>query len=77
MTGGAMGRRAPIETTGMVLEVLPKAMFKVEIAGAHHVLAHVAPRMERNFVRLTPGDRVRVELSPYDHGRGRITRRLP
>jgi len=76
-SGGQMGKRETIETTGTVVEVLPKALFKVELASAHQVLAHVSGRIDRNFIRLNPGDRVRVELSPYDQGRGRITYRFP
>jgi translation initiation factor IF-1 len=61
---------------GRVLEELPQAVYRVELEGRQQVLAHAAGAVERNFVRLLPGDRVRVELAPHDPGRGRITRRL-
>ena len=59
----------------MVTETLPNAMFKVKLETNHEVLAHVSGRMRKNFIRILPGDRVAVELSPYDLNRGRIVYR--
>ena len=67
---GSAGRGA--EITGVVTETLPSAMYKVRLEQGSLVLAHIADRMDRNFVRLLVGDRVRLELSPTDVGRGRI-----
>jgi translation initiation factor IF-1 len=64
-----------IEVTGIVLESLPNAMFKVELENKHQVLAHVSGKMRKNFIRILTGDRVLIELSPYDLSRGRITYR--
>jgi translation initiation factor IF-1 len=64
-----------IEVTGVVLESLPNAMFRVELENKHRVLAHVSGKMRKNFIRILTGDRVLVELSPYDLSRGRITYR--
>jgi len=64
-----------IEVTGVVLESLPNAMFRVELENRHQVLAHVSGKMRKNFIRILPGDKVTVELSPYDLTRGRITYR--
>ncbi|MBU1674823.1 translation initiation factor IF-1, partial [bacterium] len=64
-----------IEVEGSVVEPLPNAMFRVELDNGHRVLAHVAGKMRMHFVRILPGDRVKVELSPYDLTRGRITYR--
>ncbi len=60
----------------MVIETLPNAMFRVELENKHQVLAHISGRMRKNFIRILPGDRVRLELSPYDLTRGRITYRF-
>jgi len=65
-----------IEVEGTVVEPLPNAMFRVELENGHKVLAHVSGKMRMNFIRILPGDRVRVELSPYDLTRGRITYRF-
>ena len=62
--------------TGVVMETLPSAMYRVRLDEGSLVLAHIADRMDRNFVRILVGDRVRVELSPVDVGRGRIVERL-
>lgn len=70
-----MSREKPIEVEGTVLETLPNAMFRVELESGHRVLAHVSGRMRMHFIRILPGDRVLVELSPYDLSRGRITYR--
>ena len=67
---------APVTVIGTIREQLPSALFRVEVDGRHQVVAHVSDRMRRNFIRLLVGDRVRVELSPADTGRGRITERL-
>jgi translation initiation factor IF-1 len=65
-----------IEVEGAVVEPLPNAMFRVELENGHRVLAHVSGKMRMNFIRILPGDRVKVELSPYDLSRGRITYRF-
>ncbi|MDI6844866.1 MAG: translation initiation factor IF-1 [Candidatus Saccharicenans sp.] len=64
------------EIEGVVLESLPNAMFKVELANKHVILAHISGRMRKNFIRIMPGDRVLVEISPYDLTKGRITYRF-
>ncbi len=64
-----------IEVDGIIAETLPNAMFRVEIEGGHRVLAHISGRMRMHFIRILPGDTVKVELSPYDLTRGRITSR--
>ena len=70
-----MAKEDSIEVTGVVLESLPNAMFRVELENKHQVLAHVSGKMRKNFIRILTGDRVLVELSPYDLMRGRITYR--
>jgi translation initiation factor IF-1 len=65
-----------IEVEGTVVEPLPNAMFRVELDNGHRVLAHVSGKMRMNFIRILPGDRVKVELSAYDLTRGRITYRF-
>ena len=62
-----------IEVEGIVTEALPNAMFKVELENGHRVLAHVCGKMRMNFIRILPGDKVKLQLSPYDLSRGRIT----
>jgi translation initiation factor IF-1 len=64
-----------IEVTGVVLDSLPNAMFRVELENKHRVLVHVSGKMRKNFIRILTGDRVLIELSPYDLARGRITYR--
>jgi len=64
-----------IEVEGTIIEALPNAMFKVELPNSHKVLAHVSGKIRMNFIRILPGDKVTVELSPYDLSRGRITYR--
>lgn len=64
-----------VEVEGTVVEALPNAMFRVELDGGHKVLAHVSGKMRKYFIRILPGDRVKVELSAYDLTRGRITYR--
>ena len=70
-----MSKEDAIEVMATVVETLPNAMFKVKLETNHEVLAHVSGRMRKNFIRLLPGDRVAVELSPYDLNRGRIVYR--
>jgi translation initiation factor IF-1 len=65
-----------IELEGEVTEALPNTMFRVGLDNGHQVLAHISGRMRRNYIRILPGDRVKVELSPYDLTRGRITFRF-
>jgi len=74
--GEAMPKEDAIEVEGTVVEPLPNAMFRVELDNGHRVLAHVSGKMRMNFIRILPGDRVKVELSPYDLTRGRITYRF-
>ncbi|MBI2836724.1 MAG: translation initiation factor IF-1 [Acidobacteria bacterium] len=71
-----MAKEDAIEVEGVVVEPLPNAMFRVELDKGHMVLAHISGKMRKNFIRILPGDRVMVELSPYDLTRGRITYRL-
>lgn len=71
-----MSKEDVIEVEGTVLEPLPNAMFRVELENGHKVLAHVSGKIRMNFIRILPGDRVTVELSPYDLTRGRITYRF-
>ena len=70
-----MSKEEKIEVEGKVLESLPNAMFRVEIEGGHVVLAHISGKMRMNYIRILTGDKVTVELSPYDLTRGRITYR--
>ena len=71
-----MAKKEAIEVEGTVVEALPNAMFWVELANGHKVLAHISGRMRMHYIRILPGDRVLIELSPYDLSRGRITYRL-
>ncbi len=71
-----MPKQDSIEVEGRVTEPLPNAMFRVEVEGGHQVLAHISGKMRINFIKILAGDRVLVELSPYDLTRGRIVRRL-
>ena len=71
-----MAKEDAIEVEGTVVEPLPNAMFRVELESGPRVLAHVSGKMRMNFIRILPGDRVKVELSPYDLTRGRITYRF-
>ena len=64
-----------IEVEGTVVEALPNAMFRVELENKHEVLAHISGKMRMHYIRILPGDRVQVELTPYDLARGRITYR--
>lgn len=71
-----MSKDDVIELEGTVIEPLPNAMFRVELANGHRVLAHVSGKIRMNFIRILPGDRVTIELSPYDLTRGRIVYRF-
>ena len=71
-----MSREQAIELEGTITSVLPGTMFRVTLDNAHEVLAHVSGKMRKHFVRLTTGDRVRIEMSPYDLSKARITYRL-
>jgi len=68
-----MGKNDSIEVVGTVLEALPNAMFKVKLENEFEVLAHISGKMRMNYIRILPGDKVKIELSPYDLTRGRIT----
>ncbi len=67
-----MAKEEPIRVEAVVKEALPNAMFKVELANGHRVLAHVSGKMRMHFIRILPGDKVTIEMSPYDLDRGRI-----
>jgi translation initiation factor IF-1 len=67
-----MAKEEPIEVEGRVVEPLPNAMFRVELENGHRVLAHISGKMRMHFIKILPGDKVTVELSPYDLTRGRI-----
>ncbi|OGO04308.1 MAG: translation initiation factor IF-1 [Chloroflexi bacterium RBG_13_54_9] len=71
-----MPKKEAIEVEGTVVEALPNAMFRVELANGHRVLAHISGKMRLHFIRILPGDKVLVELSPYDLSRGRVTYRF-
>lgn len=71
-----MTKKDAIEMQGTVVEPLPNGMFRVELENGHKVLAHVSGKIRMHFIRILPGDKVTVELSPYDLNRGRITYRL-
>ncbi len=70
-----MAKEEPIEVVATVVEPLPNAMFRVELENGHEVLAHISGKMRKHFIRILPGDKVLVELSPYDLTRGRIVYR--
>jgi translation initiation factor IF-1 len=70
-----MGKSGVIEVEGIVKEALPNTTFKVELENGHEILAHSSGKMRMNFIRILPGDKVKIELSPYDLTRGRITYR--
>lgn len=71
-----MPKEEAVSVEGKIVEALPNAMFRVELDSGHKVLAHVSGKIRMHFIRILPGDRVTVELSPYDLTRGRITFRL-
>ena len=68
-----MSKEDVIEIEGVVVEKLPNAMFKVELENGHQVLAHISGKLRKNFIRILPGDKVTMEMSPYDLTKGRIT----
>ena len=68
-----MSKSDMIELEGTVVEAMPNAMFKVEIQGGHQILAHISGKLRMNYIRILPGDKVTVEMSPYDLSKGRIT----
>ena len=68
-----MSKEDMIELEGVVVEAMPNAMFKVEIQGGHVILAHISGKLRMNFIRILPGDKVTIQMSPYDLTRGRIT----
>ena len=68
-----MSKTDVIEMEGTVIEALPNAMFQVELPNGHRIMAHISGKMRMNFIRIYPGDKVTIELSPYDLTRGRIT----
>ena len=70
-----MSKEDVIEIEGTVVDALPNATFKVELPNGHQILAHISGRLRMNFIRILPGDKVTVEMSPYDLQRGRITYR--
>jgi len=70
-----MAKEESIEVEGTVLEPLPNAMFRVELENGHKILAHISGKMRMHFIRILSGDKVKVQLSPYDMSRGRITYR--
>jgi len=71
-----MPKKEAIEVEGVVVESLPNAMFRVELPNGHRVLAHISGKIRKHYIRILLGDRVLIELSPYDLGRGRITYRF-
>ena len=71
-----MAKKETIEVEGTVAEPLPNGMFRVELPNGHKVLAHISGRVRLHYIKILPGDRVLIELSPYDLGRGRITYRF-
>jgi translation initiation factor IF-1 len=71
-----MPKEEAIEVQGKILETLPNAMFRVELDNGHKVLAHISGKMRMHYIKILPGDKVTVELSPYDLTRGRITYRF-
>ena len=68
-----MSKEDVIEVEGTVVEAMPNAMFRVEIQGGHQLLAHISGKLRMNFIRILPGDKVTLEMSPYDLTKGRIT----
>ncbi|MBQ6847823.1 MAG: translation initiation factor IF-1 [Clostridia bacterium] len=68
-----MSKSDMIELEGVVVEAMPNAMFQVEIPGGHKILAHISGKLRMNYIRILPGDKVTVEMSPYDLTKGRIT----
>ena len=71
-----MSKQDVIEVEGTILEALPNAMFQVQLVNGHTILAHISGKIRMNFIKILPGDKVTVELTPYDLNRGRITYRF-
>ncbi len=71
-----MSKEDVIEVEGVVVDALPNAMFKVQLENKHEVLAHVSGKLRMNYIRIVPGDKVKLEMSPYDLSKGRITWRV-
>jgi translation initiation factor IF-1 len=71
-----MPKEEPIEIEGVVVETLPNAMFRVELPNGHRILAHISGKMRMHYIKILPGDRVKMEISPYDLTRGRIIYRV-
>lgn len=71
-----MSKEDVIEVEGVVTDALPNAMFKVQLENGHEVLAHVSGKLRMNYIRIVPGDKVKMEMSPYDLSKGRITWRV-
>lgn len=71
-----MPKEEAIEVEGVIQEALPNAMFRVELQNGHTILGHISGKMRKHYIRILPGDKVKVELSPYDLTRGRITFRM-
>ena len=72
LSGGAVAKEEAIEVEGIVREALPNTMFRVELQNKHIILAHLSGKMRKHYIRIVPGDSVKVALSPYDLNRGRI-----
>jgi len=70
---GAMAKEEQIQLSGTVIDTLPNTMFRVELENGHVVMAHISGKMRKNYIRILTGDKVKVELSPYDLSKGRIT----
>ena len=68
-----MPKQSAIEQEGVIVETLPNAMFKVELENGHVIMAHISGKMRMNYIKILPGDRVKVEMSPYDLTKGRIS----
>ena len=68
-----MPKQSAIEQEGVIIETLPNAMFKVELGNGHVIIAHISGKMRMNYIKILPGDRVKVEMSPYDLSKGRIS----
>ena len=68
-----MPKQSAIEQEGVIIDTLPNAMFKVELENGHVILAHISGKMRMHYIKILPGDRVRVEMSPYDLSKGRIS----
>lgn len=72
-----MAKQEPIVVTGKITQVLPGTMFRVVLSNGHEVLAHISGKMRKNFIRISVGDMVNIEMTPYDFGKARITFRHP